>query len=137
MSKTTRAFSLIEIMIALFILTMALAPMIPNFSAVRVQSINARNWVIAHSFAANKLESFKTLEKVTPQLIKVEKKIVNNTKFEIFPQYKLISKPAGFENSNPEIMCVKFRVDVKWSTPGRKNLKHGIFLETLIFRPKS
>ncbi|MGM0599994.1 MAG: type IV pilus modification PilV family protein [Candidatus Rifleibacteriota bacterium] len=131
-------FSLVELVIAIAILVLALAPMMPKFSSIKGQSVNARNYVIATSLASSKIEELKLADKITPEMLKPEVRLVNNTEFEISPEKVLLPVPAsGFENAKPPISAFKIKTKVKWSMPGNKKLKHEIFLQSLFFVPEN
>jgi prepilin-type N-terminal cleavage/methylation domain-containing protein len=130
-------FSLVELVIAIAILVLALAPMLPKFSTIKGQSIDARNYVIATSLASSKIEELKLADEITSDMLQPELKMVNNTEFEVVPQ-DLAPKPAaGLENSKPQNLVHTIKVKVKWAMPGNKKRKHEIFLQSLFFAPEN
>ncbi|RCK78263.1 MAG: hypothetical protein OZSIB_1640 [Candidatus Ozemobacter sibiricus] len=117
------------------LLSLVLAPLIPRFIEVRRQSIDARNWVVATSLGAGKLEELKSLASF-PERLDPESREVNGTVFDLVPSAILVDPLPGLEKARPPVVGYRLGVQVLWNLPGTPGKKHHIGLQTLLVRPK-
>ncbi|NLI77362.1 MAG: prepilin-type N-terminal cleavage/methylation domain-containing protein [Candidatus Riflebacteria bacterium] len=128
-------FSLVEILVAVALLALALAPMIPRFIEVRRQSIDARNWVVATSLAAGKLGELEAMASFSLPLA-AENREINGMAFEIVPTATLVDPVPGFEKARPPVIGWRLEVRVLWHLPGTPDKKHDIGLRSFRMRPR-
>jgi len=127
-------FSFVEILAALLIFGLFLIPMIPQFSEIRRQSVDARRMVIAGTLAADKLETMKLAAAIDSKMLQTETRNVHGIDFKVIPSFELIDPASGFENARPPVFSYRFKVRVKWERPGLKEPDHDFALQAVVFR---
>jgi len=131
-----KGFSFVEIMAAMLIFGLFLVPMIPKFSEIRRQSVDAKRLVIAGSLASNKLEEMKLADSISQEILQPEVRNVHGIDFEIIPSSELIDPVSGFDRALPKVFAYKFKVRVKWARPGIKDFDQDFSLPAIVFRDR-
>jgi len=127
-------FSFVEILAALLIFGLFLIPMIPQFSEIRRQSVDARRMVIAGALAADKLETMKLAATIDSKILQAETRNVHGIDFRVIPSFELVDPASGFENARPKVYSYRFKVRVRWERPGLTESDHDFSLQSVVFR---